>query len=157
MPIVLNLINDESIPGTVWITEDRISAGGNPLIEDFLNDEDDMFFSFQSDAGAFRLINKNHITFLETEQRDDEARANTPHEPHSVVTHFSNDQTLYGVMYPTLAEETRGSESAEPTRAVPGPVPPGKENHIQPIGDCLRQRELREFPHARGLSIPLLV
>jgi hypothetical protein len=110
VPIVLNLINDESIPGTVWITEDRISAGGNPLIEDFLNDDDDMFFSFQSDAGAFRLINKNHITFLETEQRDDEARANTPHEPHSVVTHFSNDQTLYGVMYPTLAEETRGSD-----------------------------------------------
>ena len=110
VPIVLNLINDESIPGTIWVTEDLLSAGGNPLIEEFLNDDDDMFFSFQSDAGAFRLINKNHITFLETEQTDDEAKANTPHAPHSVVAHFSNEQTLYGVMYPTLAEETRVSD-----------------------------------------------
>lgn len=108
--VVLNLTNDESIPGTVWITEDRISAMGNPQVEEFLNDDDDLFFSFQSDAGAFRLISKNHITYLETDQSDEEVKSNTPHQAHSVVAHFSNDQTLYGVIYPTLAEETRVSD-----------------------------------------------
>lgn len=108
--IVLNLDNDESIPGTIWITEDRLSAMGNPLIEEFLNDDDDLFFSFQSDAGAFRLINKNHITYIETDLDDSEAKSQTPHAPHSMVAHFTNDQTLYGVIYPTLAEETRVSD-----------------------------------------------
>ncbi len=110
VPVVLNLTNDESIPGTVWITEDRISAMGNPLVEEFLNDDDDLFFSFQSDAGAFRLINKQHITYIETDQTDEEVKSKTPHSPHSLVTHFSNDQTLFGVIYPTLAEETRVSD-----------------------------------------------
>lgn len=108
--VVLNLTNDETIPGTLWLTEDRISAMGNPSIEDYLNDEDDKFFSFQSDAGAFRLINKQHITYIETQQSDAEIKSQTPHEPHSMVVHFSNDQTLFGVVYPTLAEETRVSD-----------------------------------------------
>lgn len=108
--VVLNLTNDESIPGTVWVTEDRISAGGNPLVEEFLNDDEDLFFSFQSDAGAFRLINKNHITYIETDQTDAEAKSQTPHAPHSMVAHFTNEQTLFGVIYPTLAEETRVSD-----------------------------------------------
>ncbi|MFT7091757.1 MAG: hypothetical protein ACJAYW_001720, partial [Candidatus Azotimanducaceae bacterium] len=56
--ITLNLDNDESIPGTIWITEDLLSAMGNPLVEELLNKDDDMFISFQSEAGAFRLINK---------------------------------------------------------------------------------------------------
>ncbi len=108
--VVLNLANDESIPGTLWVTEDLISAGGNPLVEDFLNDDDEMFFSFESDAGAFRLINKEHITYVETDQNDDEVKSQTPYPPHSMVAHFSNDQILYGVVYPTLAEETRVSD-----------------------------------------------
>lgn len=108
--IVLNLDNDESLPGTVWITENLISAMGNPLVEDFLNSDDDRFFSFESDAGAFRLINKHHITFIETEQTDEEIQSVTPHKPHSMVLHFSNEQILYGVVFPTMREETRVSD-----------------------------------------------
>tara|TARA_R110002072_G_scaffold20841_4_gene75188 strand:+ start:5719 stop:6168 length:450 start_codon:yes stop_codon:yes gene_type:complete len=108
--ILLNLDNDEVIRGTIWITEDRVSAMGDPLVEDFLNNEEDMFISFESDAGAYRLINKHHIIYLETDQTDKEVRSQTPHAPHSVVVHFNNEQTLYGVVYPTLDEETRVSD-----------------------------------------------
>lgn len=110
VPVLLNLDNDEVIPGSIWITEDLVSAMGNPLVEEFLNSDEDMFFSFQSDAGAYRLINKNHITYIETDQIDEEVRSQTPHPPHSVVVHFNNEQTLYGVVFPTLAEETRVSD-----------------------------------------------
>jgi predicted RNA-binding protein (virulence factor B family) len=108
--IVLNLDNDESITGTLWLTENLVSAMGNPMIEDFLNKERQVFFSFESDAGAFRLINKNHITFIETTQTDEEARLATPHKPHSMVLHFNNEQTLYGEVFPTMIEESRVSD-----------------------------------------------
>jgi len=108
--IVLHLSNDESIPGSVWVTEDLLSANGTPLLEDFLNVEEDSFFSFRSDAGAFRLINKDHIIFIETEQDDTEVKSTTPFAPSTMVAHFANAQTLYGVVYPTLAEETRVSD-----------------------------------------------
>ena len=110
VPIVLHLSNDESIPGSVWVTEDLLSTNGTPLIEDFLNQEEDIFFSFRSDAGAFRLINKEHIIFIETEQDDTEVKSTTPFAPSTMVAHFANAQTLYGVVYPTLAEETRVSD-----------------------------------------------
>lgn len=110
VPIVLHLSNDESIPGSVWVTEDLLSTNGTPLIEDFLNQEEDVFFSFRSDAGAFRLINKEHIIFVETEQDDTEVKSATPFAPSTMVAHFANAQTLYGVVYPTLAEETRVSD-----------------------------------------------
>jgi len=108
--IVLNLDNDESITGTLWLTENLVSAMGNPMIEDFLNTERQVFFSFESDAGAFRLINKNHITFIETTQTDEEARSATPNKPHSMVLHFNNEQTLYGEVFPTMIEESRVSD-----------------------------------------------
>ena len=108
--LVLHLSNDESIPGIVWLTEDLISSTGNALIEDFLNQSQDNFFSFESDAGAFRLINRDHITYVETDQSDAEVTSQTPHAPSSMVAHFVNAQTLYGVVYPTLAEETRVSD-----------------------------------------------
>jgi|GEM_PF-515426 len=108
--IILNLDNDETIPGTLWITEDLLSAMGNPLIEEVLNNDDDMFISFQSEAGAFRLVNKNHITFIQTDQSNEEVTSQTPHEPHSMVIHFNNEQILYGLVYPTMAEETRVSD-----------------------------------------------
>ena len=110
VPVVLSLTNDETIPGTVWITEDLVSAMGNPLVEEFLNSDDDVFVSFESDAGAFRLINKQHIIYLETDQTDEEVQSQTPHTPHSMVVHFNNEQTLFGVIYPTQAEETRVSD-----------------------------------------------
>lgn len=108
--IILNLDNDESIPGTLWITEDLLSAMGNPLVEELLNNNDDMFISFQSEAGAFRLINKHHITYIQTEQSNEEVLSQTPHTPHSMVVHFNNEQILYGLVYPTQAEETRVSD-----------------------------------------------
>jgi hypothetical protein len=62
--VLLNLDNDEVIPGSIWVTEDL----------------------------------------------DEEVRSHAPHPPHSFVVHFNNQQTLYGVVFPTLAEETRVSD-----------------------------------------------
>ena len=110
VPVVVHLANDESIPGSVWITENLISAAGNPLIEELLNQQSENFFSFESNAGAFRLINKNHIIYIETNQDDTEVKSLTPHAPVSLVAHFVNTKTLYGSVYPTVAEETRVSD-----------------------------------------------
>lgn len=110
VPVVLNLVNDEHIPGKMFITEDLVSPAGNPEVEDFLNDDPDYFFSFESDAGAYRLINKTQIVSIETEQDDTEIREQTPLEPRALVVHFTNDTTVYGVVFPTLAEESRVSD-----------------------------------------------
>lgn len=69
-PVVINLVNDETISGFIWLTENFISSTGEARIEALLNQDEDQFFSFQSDAGAFRLINKQHVTFIETETDD---------------------------------------------------------------------------------------
>lgn len=108
--IVVHLVNEESIPGSVFVTEDLVSPGGNPEVEDYLNLDPDKFFSFRSDAGAYRLINKSHVVYIETDQTDHEASAQTPLEPRSLVVHFTNAITLYGVVFPTLAEEARVSD-----------------------------------------------
>lgn len=110
VPVVLNLVNDEHIPGKMFITEDLVSPAGNPEVEDFLNDDPDYFFSFESDAGAYRLINKAQVVSIETEQDDTEIREQTPLEPRALVVHFTNDTTMYGVVFPTLAEESRVSD-----------------------------------------------
>lgn len=108
--VTLILTNDERIPGTFFVTNDRISAGGNPAIEDVLNDQRDLFVSFESDVGAFRLINKRHIIFIETQQNDQEIRSLTPHQPQSLILHFAHDHTLFGVIYPTEQAYTRASD-----------------------------------------------
>ena len=110
VPVTLYLANDESIPGRIYITDDLVSPEGNPQIEEFLNDDPDDFFSFQSDAGAYRLINRRHIIYVETDQDDSEVIARTLLEPRSLVLHFTNQTTIYGLVYPTLAEETRASD-----------------------------------------------
>ena len=104
------LADSESISGKMFVTEDLVSAGGNPLVEDFLNEDDDIFFPFQTDGGAYRLINKKQVACIRTDQNDTEIREQTPIAPRNLVAHFTNDRTVYGLVYPTLAEESRVSD-----------------------------------------------
>ena len=94
----------------MFVTEDLVSAGGNPLVEEFLNEDEDPFFPFESHAGAYRLINKQHVIYVRTEQDDTEIKEQTPIRPRNLVAHFTNDSTVYGLVYPTLAEESRVSD-----------------------------------------------
>ena len=110
VPIVLSLVNDESIAGKIFITEDIVSPAGNPDVEEYLNNDSNHFFSFESDSGAYRLINKAQVVYIETHQDDLEVKTQTPIEPRSLVVHFANDTTLDGVVYPTLTEESRVSD-----------------------------------------------
>lgn len=110
VPVQINLINNESLNGKMFIAEDLISAAGNPEIDEFLNEDPDLFFAFQSDGGVYRLINKHQITFIRTNQDDSEIKSQTPLEPRSMVVHFDSRDTIYGVVYPTLAEESRVSD-----------------------------------------------
>ncbi|MEX0942703.1 MAG: hypothetical protein WD002_09175 [Pseudomonadales bacterium] len=110
VPIILHLVNDEAIAGKMFVTEDLVSPGGNPEVEDYLNEDPDFFFSFESDAGAYRLISKHQVVYIETEQDDTEAREQTPLEPRPLVVHFTNRATIYGVVFPILAEESRVSD-----------------------------------------------
>ncbi|XOV87925.1 MAG: hypothetical protein ACFHX7_23705 [Pseudomonadota bacterium] len=110
VPVVLSLVSEETIPGKMFITEDLVSAAGMPDVSMFLNDDPDLFFSFQSDAGAYRLINKRQVVYIETQQDDAEIRSQTLLEPRSLVLHFINETTVYGLIYPMLAEESRVSD-----------------------------------------------
>jgi len=110
VPVEVLLVNNETITGNVFITEDLLSAQGNPLIEELLNEDDDRFFPFESTAGAYRLLNKHQVVYLRTEQSDVEVRAQTPIKPRNLVAHFTNDRTIYGLVYPTMAEESRVSD-----------------------------------------------
>ena len=109
-PVVINLVNDETISGFIWLTENFISSTGEARIEALLNQDEDRFFSFQSDAGAFRLINKQHVTFIETETDDTEIINLSTISPTTMVAHFVNEQTLFGMIYPSLPEESRVSD-----------------------------------------------
>ena len=110
VPVEVLLANNETITGNVFITEDLLSAQGNPLIEELLNEDDDRFFPFESTAGAYRLLNKHQVVYLRTQQSDVEVRAQTPIKPRNLVAHFTNDRTIYGLVYPTMAEESRVSD-----------------------------------------------
>lgn len=94
VPVEVLLIDNETISGHMFVTEDLVSAAGNPLIEEFLNEEDDRFFPFESNAGAYRLINKMQVVYIRTEQSDDEIREQTPIKPRNLVAHFTNDRTI---------------------------------------------------------------
>jgi|TARA_B110000967_G_scaffold140832_1_gene143909 hypothetical protein len=109
-PVVINLVNDETISGFIWLTENFISSTREARIEALLNQDEDRFFSFQSDAGAFRLINKQHVTFIETETDDTEIISRSTISPTTMVAHFVNEQTLFGMIYPSLPEESRVSD-----------------------------------------------
>lgn len=109
-PVVINLVNDETISGFIWLTENFISSTGEARIEALLNQDEDRFFSFQSDAGAFRLINKQHVTFIETETDDTEIISRSTISPTTMVAHFVNEQILFGMIYPSLPEESRVSD-----------------------------------------------
>ena len=110
VPVELLLSDGDTVEGKMFITEDLVSAGGNPLVEDYLNDDPDLFFPFESNAGAYRLINRDHLVMVRTDQDDAEIREQTPLPPRNLVVHFSNRRTVYGVVYPTLAEESRVSD-----------------------------------------------
>lgn len=110
VPVEILLVDNELISGRMFVTEDLVSAGGNPLVEEFLNDEEDQFFPFESDAGAYRLINKRQVAYIRTEQDDSEIKAQTPIRPRNLVAHFTNERAVYGLVYPTLAEESRVSD-----------------------------------------------
>lgn len=110
VPVEILLVDNETIAGKMFVTEDLVSAGGNPLVEEFLNEDDDQFFPFESNAGAYRLINKLQVIWIRTEQDDEEIKEQTPIRPRNLVAHFTNEQTIYGVVYPTLAEESRVSD-----------------------------------------------
>ncbi len=110
VPVEVLLVDNETISGNMFVTEDLVSASGNPQVEEFLNEDDDRFFPFESTAGAYRLINKQQVVYLRTEQTDDEIKEQTPIKPRNLVAHFTNDRTIYGLVYPTLQEESRVSD-----------------------------------------------
>jgi hypothetical protein len=110
VPVELLLMDSESVEGTMFVTEDLVSAQGNPLLEDFLNEDPDHFFPFESSAGAYRLINKDHLMMVKSSQDDEEIKTQTPLPPKNLVVHFTNARTVYGVVYPTLVEESRVSD-----------------------------------------------
>ena len=110
VPVEILLVHNESISGRMFVTEDLVSAGGNPEVADFLNHDEDQFFPFETEAGAYRLINKKQVILIRTEQDDSEIKEQTPIKPRNLVAHFVNDRTVYGLVYPTLAEESRVSD-----------------------------------------------
>ncbi|MDA0788561.1 MAG: hypothetical protein O2780_03780 [Proteobacteria bacterium] len=110
VPVEILLVNEETIDGKMFVTEDLLSAEGKPQLEELLNESDDSFFPFVSPAGAYRLINKNHIILIKCDQDDSDVRARSTIAPRNLVAHFTIKRTVYGMVYPTVAEESRVSD-----------------------------------------------
>jgi len=91
-PVVTKLVNDETISGFIWLTENYISSTGEARIKTLLNQYENRFFSCESDAGPFRLINKQHITFIETETDDTEIISRSTISPTTLVADFVNNK-----------------------------------------------------------------
>lgn len=108
--VELRLMNGETVKGNMFVTDDLVSATGKPLIEDFLNEDPDHFFPFESNDHSYRLINKDHLILVKIEQNDDEVRNQTPLPAKRLVVYFTNNRTVFGMVYPTLAEESRVSD-----------------------------------------------
>lgn len=106
-PVEICLINSETLRGKIFLTKDAQAPGGTSTIELLLTKETGRFIPFLSDAGTHRLINKNQIIFIRTYQSDEEIRARTSLEPKTLVVYFSNKQSMFGIIYPTLVEESR--------------------------------------------------
>ena len=106
----LTLVNGESINGSLFVTDDLVSAEGNPRIEEYLNDDPDTFFSFQVADGGYRLINKAHLVSARVGQDDAETRHQTPLSPRELTLHLATGDAVSGAVYPTLMEETRVSD-----------------------------------------------
>ena len=107
VPVELLLIGNDSVEGTMFVTEDLVSAEGNPLLEEFLNGNPGHFFPFKSSAGAYRLINKDHLIMVKSSQNDEEIKNQTTLPPKNLVAHCTNARIVYGVVYPTLVEDSR--------------------------------------------------
>jgi hypothetical protein len=110
VPVEIQLMNDDTLEGKIFITEDLVSSTGIPLVEEFLNDDPNHFFPFESNGGAYRLINKDHLIMIRTEQDDEEVKQQTSLPAKNLVAYFTNGKTVYGVAYPVLAEESRVSD-----------------------------------------------
>lgn len=110
VPVEILLMSGESIAGQMFVTDNLLSAAGNPQLEEFLNSDPDIFFPFVTSGGAYRLMNRRYVVMIKCNQDDAEIRDQTPMEPRNLVIHFTNGRTVHGVIYPTLAEESRVSD-----------------------------------------------
>ncbi len=110
VPVELLLMNGEALSGSMFITQDLVSSAGNPLIEEFLNEDPDHFFPFEGESGTYRLINKDHLFLIKVSQDDEEIKNRTPLPAKNLVIHFTNNKIVFGVVYPTLMEESRVSD-----------------------------------------------
>lgn len=110
IPVEISLINGEVLRGKVFIYQDLDEPGGKPTLEKLLSKEPEKFIPFQSTAGNYRLINKNQIIFVRTFEDNSDIRNRTPLSPQSLVVYFVNEQSMFGALYPTQAEESRVSD-----------------------------------------------
>jgi len=108
--VEITLSSGESLDGSLFITEDLVTSSGEPSIDDFLNEEGDPFFPFEGGDGTYRLLNKPQLSYIRSWQDDSEIESQTILEPKALEVYFSNGQNLNGVVYPTMAEETRVSD-----------------------------------------------
>ena len=108
--VEVTLSSGESLSGTLFITEDLVTASGDPSIDDFLNQDGDPFFPFEGGDGNYRLLNRAQISFVRSWQDEATAQSQTLLEPQELEAYFTNGQNLKGIVYPTLAEETRVSD-----------------------------------------------
>lgn len=108
--VEITLSSGESLDGTLFITEDLVTANGEPSIDDFLNQGGDPFFPFEGGDGSYRLLNRPQLCYIRSWQDDSDIHSRALLEPKALEVYFSNGQNLNGVVYPTLPEETRVSD-----------------------------------------------
>ncbi|MDH5738643.1 MAG: hypothetical protein OEZ23_10065 [Gammaproteobacteria bacterium] len=110
VPVEITLINGEALRGEVYLYKDLDAPSGTRPLETLLCVDPDPFLPFKSNSGTYRLINKHQIVFIRTFESDEAIKGRTPWPAKSLVVYFISEQSMYGTIYPTVAEETRVSD-----------------------------------------------
>ena len=96
-PVVINLVNDETISGFIWLTENFISSTGDAVLRPYsIRMKIDFFHSKAMQARSDSLTS-NMLRL-------------SKQKPTTMVAHFVNEQTPFGMIYPSLPEESRVSD-----------------------------------------------
>ena len=98
------LSNGDEHKGAVFIAENPFST---PRLEDFLNQATEHFFPFNHEDGSYSLLNKAHLIYLRSSERDfDVLEKQLMLAPRKVAVHLINGHEMDGQVYSPLSEET---------------------------------------------------
>ncbi len=100
--VKLALLDEEIESGCVFLTE---TYRGEATLESFLNHEGERFFPFRQEEGQVRLINKNNVVYLETDETEP-VEKELLSSPIGIEVVINQNMRVKGLIYSNLPADT---------------------------------------------------